>query len=680
MEKIITALLFVISVVNYGQNDRKVVILDMTDANSETNYSRYYAADQLMKVTGLSYDSTSLLSEALSYPIVVLGTRIVQDAFSTNEIQLIEDYVSNGGVLIMSNLRDTNFKFLAGVDSIISDNELYSITWDTANYPAYFGMIDDSMEVTISLGRESSGPTFYSRSFTTTTSETLGYFENGKSACVHNQIGLGHVYTFGSDFRDLIFRPRINQDINAHRVYSNGFEPSSDAIVIIVRNIIEEHLSNAVYKYTVPGNYSSVICITHDIDSRTGIDTMASFVDAEVARGFKAHYNVTVRYLSDGWMTNFYVGSHQQIAYIRDQGHTLASHSVGHFPDFANATVFPYGSIGNNAANYQPVYFSGMTIGGSVLGETEVSKGLLEDDFSVRVRSWRSGHLAYPDSLAMALDELGYDFSSTYSSNDILTNFPFYAIHDGSFQGYPSNVLEIPMTISDVFASDPISELNFMDKVGIWSDVNKRYDKNNSSLVLLIHPNRGWKLIAQEAFLDSLMPTQGVVSFEEYGDFWRKRDSLNYHSELISGGTGLVVYMDGEIHPQQSFVIDTTGLNEVSFYDQFGIEMNFNSQSFSGSKLLFYQDDWSAIVSSEEDHKISVFPNPTGGKLIVQINSLLDKPMANLYDLTGKLILTRSINSEQSEIFLANDLENGVYLLELQSVNYRHLQKIILQR
>ena len=82
-------------------------------------------------------------------------------------------------------------------------------------------------------------------------------------------MGLGHVYTFGPDFRDLIYRPRINQDINAHRVYSNGFEPSSNAVMMIVRNIIQAHIPSIVYKYTVPGNYSSVLCVTHDIDSRT---------------------------------------------------------------------------------------------------------------------------------------------------------------------------------------------------------------------------------------------------------------------------------------------------------------------------------------------------------------------------------------------------------------------------
>jgi hypothetical protein len=653
----------------------------MTAMNAETNLSRYYGVEQMVQLAGVPYDSTSDLTTALNYPVVITASRILQDAFSASERLQIENFVNNGGVWITSNLRDTNFKNLAGVDQILSDNERYEIIWDTTANPVYFEMIDDSMEVTISLGRASSGPTFYTRGFITTSGVSLGDYEDGSSALVHNTFGSGHVYTFGPDFRDLNYRPRINQDVNAHRSYSNGFEPSSDVVMMVFRNIVSQHISNSVYKYPVPGKFSSVLCLTHDVDSRTAVDTMAAFVDAEVNRGIKAHYNVTVRYLSDGWMTNFYVGSHQPIAYVRDQGHTLASHSVGHFPDFEDESVFPYGAMGNDAANYQPVYFSGMTIGGSVLGETEVSKELLEADFNVPVRSWRSGHLAFPDSLIMALEELGYEFNSTYSANNILTNFPYYGIHDGSFSGHPSSVLEIPMTISDVFSSDPIDENNYMDKVGIWSDVNRRYDRNNSSVTLLIHPNRGWKLIAQEAFLDSLPAEQGVVAFEEYGEFWRKRDSLEYTTELIGGGSEMEVHCFSDLALGQSFVVDTNGLTDVSFYDQFGVEVVFSSQPFAGSKLLFYQEAYvNAQVSEEDDVQVVVFPNPTDGLVYIQ-SSALSVSRVEVFTLSGQKIIDKqgSPTLKQTIQFPASIAE-GVYLLKIQMGEEVLFKKLVLNK
>src|SRR5690606_8110482 len=157
--------------------------------------------------------------------------------------------------------------------------------------------------------------------------------------------------------------------------------------------------------------------------------------------------------------------------------HVLGSHSVGHFPDFADETLFPLGNLGNDADNYTPYYSSGSTSGGSVLGELEVSKNLLENDHNVEIRSFRPGHLAYNDSLALALEMLDYQFSSSVSATSVLTSFPFYAVKVRTFDGVESSVLEIPMTISDVF--DDISAENYSEKVDIWLDATLKYNSNH---------------------------------------------------------------------------------------------------------------------------------------------------------------------------------------------------------
>lgn len=679
MKNIFVVLIVLVSTISVAQTDRQVVILDMTQRNQETNWSRYYGVEQMMNVVGVSFDTTSNLSMAMDYPVIVTGSRIAQDAFTSVERTSIESWVNAGGVWVTSNLRDTLFMPMCGIDSIASKNDVFTIMWDTINYPEYFTMLDDSMEVTISIGRQSSGTTFYTRSYSVISGESLGEYEDGSAALVRNDYGQGHVYTFGPDFRDLIYRTRINQDVNAHRSYSNGFEPSSDVIAMLMRDLIGQHVPNSIYKYTAPGNFSSVLCLTHDVDSRTAMDTMSAFVDAEVSRDIVAQYNITVRYLSDGWMTNFYVGSYQNIAYARDQGHTLASHSVGHFPDFEDETVFPYGISGNNAATYQPVHFSGMTIGGTILGETEVSKGLLESDFNVPIRSWRSGHLAYPDSLGLALEEMGYEFSSTYSSNDILTNFPFYTIGNGSFSGSPSAVLEIPMTISDVFSSDPITASNYMDKVGIWSDVNQRYDRNNAAITLLIHPNRLWKLDAQEAFLDSLLPTQGTMAFEEYGQFWRKRDSLTFYTELVNGGDVLEVHFTEELGSHQSFVVDTTGIQEVVFYDLNDNTIGFNNQYYAQGKQLYYQQDLvNTGILEEAGEVMRVFPNPTSGRLIVEV---MKGAKIDVFSISGSRVnVALTFVGGQAYVDFPEQLSDGMYVLSIASDKGCHRQKVILQR
>ena len=68
--------------------------------------------------------------------------------------------------------------------------------------------------------------------------------------------------------------------------------------------------------------------------------------------------------------------------------------------------------------------------------------------------------MCFNDKIINALDTTGYTNSTTLSSADVLTNFPFQQRKDRSTSGMLTNVWEYPMTISDVFNSNPISTTN----------------------------------------------------------------------------------------------------------------------------------------------------------------------------------------------------------------------------
>lgn len=210
---------------------------------------------------------------------------------------------------------------------------------------------------------------------------------------------------------------------------------------MVLRNIIREHIPHTIYKHTAPYNAHSAVMLTHYVDSRTGMDSMHFFSEYQQQNNVKAHYNITARYRNDIWMTDFYLGNQQRVNQLKLEGHTIASHSVGHFPDFADKNTFPLGQLGNDTSNYKPYYNGTETLNGSVLGELEVSRDLLENDINVNVRSFRARHLAYNDSLVRALELLDYDFNSTFSSNDVLSNFPYYVMKDRSFSSEESRIL-----------------------------------------------------------------------------------------------------------------------------------------------------------------------------------------------------------------------------------------------
>ncbi|MBD3638808.1 MAG: T9SS type A sorting domain-containing protein [Crocinitomicaceae bacterium] len=658
-----------------AQTDRKVAVLDMTNYNSETSNSRRLSCIRLLRQIGVPHDTTSSLTTALQYPIVITSSRILQGSFSSTEISDLDNYVANGGVLITSSMREPLLYNVCGISNNTSDDSLYTITFDTTAAQIY-DYIDDSLEVKVSLGDSMDGPTFFTRYYDLTTASSLANYENGTCALAMNNYGSGTVYTFGPDFRDITYRNHMNFDVNAHRTYSNGFEPTGDVFMLVVRNIIRKHIPNAVYKYTVPHDYTSVLMITHDIDSKTGIDTLFMFSQSEKNMGIVGHYNVTTRYFSDTWMSNYYIDSWPEIHQLVDDGHTIASHSVGHFPDFADDVIFPFGTLGNTVGTYAPSYTGGATSGGTILGELEVSRDILQNDHGVNIRSFRAGHLAYPDSLGLGLEVTGYEFNSTYSANDVLSSFPYYTAQVRTFNGIESTVLEIPMTISDVFSSDPITELNYPQKVAIWTDATNRYDANHSPVVLLIHPNRGWKLTAQEDYLSGIPGTMLVDAFENFGDYWRKRDSLQYTTTLTTD-TLTVTIDDALLTQKQSFVIDFGNLDTVIFENLSGSSLDFEWKNWDHGTRLYYQIDTGLNVPEiAKIPEIKVYPNPTQGVLNI-VTSFDDGYEVFLFNLSGQLLFSDVVSGSAKTLQLqSKNLESGTYILVVKSGDHIIREKI----
>jgi hypothetical protein len=638
----------------------------MSQYNPGDGASRTLSARRILDAIGAPFQTTTTLEDAVQYPVIITGSRILQTSFNPVQQNLIKQYVNNGGVLITSCLRDTMLYEMCGINTMNTYNKYYRMTFDTTAAPI-FDWIQDSMEITVSLGKSSLGNIFYTQYYGLNTATALAHYEDGKNAIVQNNHGAGTTYLFGPDFRDIIYRNQIDFDYSAERSYSNGFEPTTDVFFMLIRNIIRKHIPHTVFKHTVPGKATSVLMITHDVDSRTAMDTMQVFSDYEKQQGINAMYNITTHYFHDTWMTNFYIGSWSKVHALIEDGHTLASHSVGHFPDFDNETLFPFGVMGNTPGNYNPAYTGGMTTGGTVLGELEVSKFLLENDHSVPIKSFRAGHLCYNDKLILGLDTLGYEFNTTFSANNILTAYPFYGIRERTYNGIETNVLEIPMTISDVFSD--ISASNYLSKVDIWTDVTMRYNSNHSPINLLIHPNRNYKLLAEIEYLNRLPASIPAVNMEDYGRFWRKRDSLAYHT--ILNNNQLEVHVDNEsLTEDQSFVLDFAGLDTVLFFDNNGLPLSMDWMAWDyGTRLYFHASSTADVENNAKPQlAIQLYPNPSNDKLNVFIPKAGSNIQLEMYSIAGKKVFEHTFQTEQIELLLNQlNIEHGVYLLRVQT-------------
>jgi hypothetical protein len=202
-------------------------------------------------------------------------------------------------------------------------------------------------------------------------------------------------------------------------------------------------------------------------------------------------------------------------------GFDVESHTVIHCRSFNH---FSYGTGQETYANYRPRAVSSTdAVNGSVLGEVRVSKELLDGAIpGHHTIFFRAGHLRFPTPLSVALVNCSYEFDSSFTAPDVMSNFPFRLTYDRDFE-HESPLYEFPVTIEDEEAP-PLPE-----RIGKALEVIKANADNGAANVILIHTNDDTiKVPAEEALLNSLPPDIIVSDMTDFAQFWRARDRLNW--------------------------------------------------------------------------------------------------------------------------------------------------------
>ena len=391
-----------VSQINSSTNNRIVALLDLTVKNAETSDAEFYSAKYILKTAGIPFIVTTDINVAKKYGTVLASSKFDVSTFTTPEKDTIISYVNKGGILIVPNVRDAYFNNLFGVSGNLNSNSRYLVKFNYFLNDPSFKWLNDTMEQTISLGRNTYTAVINSRSYTTAGAISLAQFDDNSTAITKRIYGAGTTYALGFSFRNLILTNQQNSDFNANRFYSNGFEPTSDAVMLFIKGIYLAHAPRAVWLHTSPYNSKTSLMITHDIDATSAYDTMHYYSDYENSRGIKASYFFTTHYVNDALLSDFYnTTSIPKVQDVLNKGHIAGSHSVGHFPDFDDETVFQLGVLGNTPTSYIPYNFgTGSTTAGSVLGETEVSKKLLDSNFGLNIKTFRAGYLCFNDKLS----------------------------------------------------------------------------------------------------------------------------------------------------------------------------------------------------------------------------------------------------------------------------------------
>jgi hypothetical protein len=206
---------------------------------------------------------------------------------------------------------------------------------------------------------------------------------------------------------------------------------------------------------------------------------------------------------------------------IHALGFPMGTHSIIHSRAFNH---FELGTGAETYVNYNPRGTGRDTAtGATVFGEVRVSRELLDGNVpGQHTIFFRAGHLRVPKSLPEALERCGYEFDSSFTAPDVLTNFPYALTLSLGFDD-DSGLYEFPVTIEDE------EQPRLIDRVSSAIEVFRANADNGAPSVVLIHPTDAkMKLDAEKAMLERLPDGVQAMDPLEFAQYWRARDRLDW--------------------------------------------------------------------------------------------------------------------------------------------------------
>ena len=453
-------------------------------------------------------------------------------------------------------------------------------------------------------------------------------------------------------------------------------------LMLLIRRIFNRDVQHAGWLCPAPWDSRLEFVITLDVCSHTAHLFSNDFAKEEQERGISATYNITTHQFLDDINGDNYSSHTWQMKSLIEKNHVIGSHSFGHFPDFGSGEIFPVGEPYEHAESYNPKFSveDGQTVGGTVYGELGVSKMLLDSDLNYDVKVHRSGHLVVNPAQYDILGALGYNYSSSFTSPDVLTGFPFYMRSGREMNGAQLNVMEIPLTISDVFGNhgSAIDEFNWLDKAELWLSVLVSYSNNNSMTTLLVHPNRDYKLDAIVHVLDNMPTDVYPMELTHYADFWKAREQVEFSSTIEN--RVLKIYSNNAFYANDAFtfVFDLPqGIEAVELYNANNQLVQHHQKDYYLGTSLVYQKSIAefkketALVDGSNDLLRQNIPNPF--QSVTTINYTVPENgqvLLEISDASGRLIRTL-VNEHQwagdHEVsFNGDELSSGLYYYRIK--------------
>ena len=544
----------------------RAMILDLS-ARNKTGNTELAALKHCFDIFSIRYTVTANIDAASASPLVFTAGDLRNTTFTPGELQKLYSYVENGGVLVSQVVIGNKLFPLFGIKDVADSRSRYSITFGERTLDPALAYIDRPEERTVSIGsRKIYRENIWTHAFSVTDAKPLASAD-GRTVFSVCQYGEGLAYALGVSLADTVLLPHAGNDYEAQRGWINSFEPGADVFLLLMKAVYERYTNPFVYLSAIPDGRKTALILTHDVDAQDSFPNMVEYAELEKKYGVSATYFITTKYFKDAADIGYYDGKGIEFARrVKELGGDIGSHTVSHS---IVLDKFPVGSADVTKSSYSPVSHP------TVFGEVKVSKELLDRDLGQNTASYRSGYLRFPDRLIETLEKSGYRYDSSFSADDIMTNFAYRALRVRGTGSEESSIVEIPVVFDD--SQGLLTPHNMKDLVAKWADVIGANADNGAISVLLIHPSeKGYKLEAEENLLKRVSKEDiWIGNLSAYGEFWNARDACRFES-VFDGRDFVIRILSEKADDRLCFIVgDSVPAEHIRLLDAKGRSIPF---------------------------------------------------------------------------------------------------------
>lgn len=148
-----------------------------------------------------------------------------------------------------------------------------------------------------------------------------------------------------------------------------------------------------------------------------------------------------------------------------------------------------------------------------------------------------------------------------------------------------------------------------------------------------------------------------LISSSAYGNQWY------YNDKKIENAT------------QQTYTIDADGYYYVE------VTNSFNCSAISDNKYIVVSDIDENKDDFEENEKLKIYPNPNKGNFIIDFNIEKGDEQFNytLIDVTGRIVQSGIVRSNESNNIKTENLNNGIYFIKINSDQGNYIKKVLIK-